>query len=130
VHLDALGVKLKAILGTQKGLHILALVTLELDYITHLSIGDDSAIASKLLLDHLENLLLVEFLRQTLNSGQSFTSITLLNTYMDVILRLLGFTGVFVRVGEGVWKEVSVSKEFPICRMPVGENGICRLERG
>jgi hypothetical protein len=57
-------------------LHILALVSLELDHLSHLSVVDDGAIAGKLLLDDLENLLLVEFLGQTLNSGQSLTSIT------------------------------------------------------
>jgi hypothetical protein len=57
---------------------------------------------TEFLLDDLENLLLVKLLGETLNSGQSLTSITLLNAYMDVILRLLGFSGILVGFGEGV----------------------------
>ena len=40
------------------------------------SLGERSS-HTKLLLDDLKNLLLVEFLRETLHSGQSLTSITL-----------------------------------------------------
>jgi hypothetical protein len=74
-------------------LHILALVALELDHLAHLTIGDDGAIAgcncqyeesfdartslTELLLDHLEDLLLIELLREALNSGQSLTTIAL-----------------------------------------------------
>jgi hypothetical protein len=106
VDLDGLGIKLESLLlVSQELLDILSLVSLQLNHLAHLSVRDDGAIASELLLDDLENLLLVEFLGQTLNSGQSLTSITLLNTYMDVILRLLGFSGVFVGFGEGVCRQ-------------------------
>ena len=61
-------------------LNILALVALELDHLTHLRVGDDGAIASELLLDHLEDLLLVKFLGQALDRGQRLTTIALCGT--------------------------------------------------
>lgn len=101
--LNGLGVELKAfLLVYQKLLDIFALVTLELDHLAHLGVVDDGAIASEFLLDDLEDFLLVKFFGKTLDRGQGLTSIALLNTYMDVILRLLGFSGVFVGLGEGI----------------------------
>jgi hypothetical protein len=82
-------------------LHIFALITLELNHLAHLTIGDDGAIAgcakkvslvisivrmmcvsslTELLLDNLEDLLLIELLREALNSGQSLTTISLCPT--------------------------------------------------
>lgn len=58
-------------------LDIFALVALELDHLAHLRVGDDGAIAGELLLDHLEDLLLVEFLGQALDRGQRLTTIAL-----------------------------------------------------
>jgi hypothetical protein len=58
-------------------LDILALVALQLDHLAHLGIGDDGAIAGKLLLDHLKDLLLVEFLGQALDRGQRLAAIAL-----------------------------------------------------
>jgi hypothetical protein len=102
VHLNSLGIKLKTfLLVGEEILDVLALVALELDHLTHLCIVDDCSIAGELLLDHLENLLLVKLLRKTLNGGQSLTTITLLDAYMDVILRLLYFSYV-VNIDEGV----------------------------
>jgi len=101
--LDGLGIKLETLfLVGEKLLNILALISLELDHLSHLSVDDDGAIASEFLLDDLEDLLLVEFLGQTLNSRQSLTTIALLNTDVYVILRLLGLSCVFVGFGEGV----------------------------
>lgn len=102
VDLDALGIKLEAFLVGQELLDILSLVTLQLNHLTHLSVSDDGAIASELLLDDLQNLLLVKLLGKTLNSGQSLTTIALLNPNVDVVLRLFGLAGVFVGFGEGV----------------------------
>lgn len=66
-------------------------------------------VLTKFLLDDLKNLLLIEFLGETLNSGQSLTTIALLNPNMDVILRLLGLASVFVGLGEGVYHHIAVS---------------------
>jgi hypothetical protein len=78
VDLDGLGIKLKALLLVgQELLNILALISLELDHLTHLSVVDDRAIASEFLLDHLQNLLLIEFLRETLDRGQGLATIAL-----------------------------------------------------
>ena len=77
-NLDGLSIQFKALLLIdQEFLDILALITLKLNHLTHLTVIDDSAIASKFLLDDLENLLLIEFLGQSLNSRQSLTTIAL-----------------------------------------------------
>lgn len=103
VDLDGLGIKLEALLLVdEEFLDILALVSLQLDHLTHLGVVDDGAIASELLLDDLEDLLLVEFLGETLNCSQGFTPISLLDTNMDVILCLFGFSGILVGFGEGI----------------------------
>lgn len=76
--MNDLGVEAKTLLLVdQELLNILALVTLKLDHLAHLGVCDDGAIAGKLLLDDLENLLLVKLLGQTLNGGQSLATITL-----------------------------------------------------
>ena len=70
VDLDGLHIKTQALLLIRhEVLNILALIALELNHLAHLRVGDDSAIASELLLDDFENLLLVEFFRQTLDRG-------------------------------------------------------------
>jgi len=102
VDLDSLRIEFEAIFGDQELLHILSLITLELNHLAHLTIGDDGAIAGELLLDHLENLLLVELLREALNSGQSLTTIALLDADVDVVLGLLGFPSIVVGLREGV----------------------------
>lgn len=103
VDLYGLGIEFEPFfLVDQEFLDIFALIPLELDHLAHLSIVDDGAIAGKFLLDDLENLLLIEFLREALNRGQSLTTIALLNPYMDIVLRLFGVAGVFVSFGEGV----------------------------
>lgn len=78
VDLDGLGIQLEALLLVDKEfLHILALVSLQLNHLSHLGVDDDCSIAGKLLLDHLEDLLLVELLGQSLDCGQGLASIPL-----------------------------------------------------
>lgn len=68
VDLDSLAIKTEALLLVrQEVLDILALVALELDHLAHLRVCDDGAIAGELLLDHFEDLLLVEFLGEALH---------------------------------------------------------------
>ena len=45
-YLDSLCVKLEAVFGDQELLNIFALITLKLNHLTHLAIGDNGAIAS------------------------------------------------------------------------------------
>ena len=74
--LDGLGVDIEAlVLIDQELFDILALIALELDHLAHLLIVDDGAIAGKLLLDDLEDLLLVELCRDALDGGQGLTTI-------------------------------------------------------
>lgn len=65
------------LLVSQELLDILALVALELDHLAHLGVGDDGAIASELLLDDFEDLLLVEFLGEALDRRQGLATIAL-----------------------------------------------------
>jgi hypothetical protein len=103
VDFDSLGIKTQALRGVDhKVPNVLSLVSLKLNDLTHLGVVHDSAIAGKLLLDHLENLFLVKLLRETLDGSQGLSSISLLDTYMDIILRLLRLSGIFVGFGEGV----------------------------
>ena len=70
VDLDGFPIKAQAfLLVGQEVLNILALVSLQLDHLSHLIVGDDSSIAGKLLLDDFENLLLVKLLGQALDRG-------------------------------------------------------------
>lgn len=103
VNLDGLGIKLQTfLLVDQEFLHILALVTLQLDHLAHLRVVDDGAIASELLLDHLEDLLLVKLLGESLDRSQGLAAIALLDTDMNVVLRLLALSCIFIGFGEGV----------------------------
>jgi len=103
VDLDSLGIKFQAfLLVGEELLNILALISLELNHLPHLSVDDDGAIASKLLLDDLEDFLLIKLLRKTLNSGQSLTTIALLDTNVNVILGLLCLSRILVGFGEGI----------------------------
>jgi hypothetical protein len=94
-YLDSLCIEFEAVFGDQELLNILTLITLELNHLAHLTVGDDGAIAGELLLDdlkhvsvfgmchfvvrptHLEDLLLVKLLREALDSRQSLTTIAL-----------------------------------------------------
>lgn len=107
---DGLGIELETfLLVGQELLNILTLISLQLNHLSHLRVIDDSAIACEFLLDHLQDLLLIELLRKTLNCGQGLATIALLNPYMDVVLRLFSLAGVFVSFGEGVCVEARVS---------------------
>lgn len=81
VDFDGLLVKAKAgSLVNQEVANLAALVALELDHLAHalgLGCGDDGSIASKLLLDDLEDLLVVKLGRNTLDRGQGLAAITL-----------------------------------------------------
>jgi len=103
VDLDGLGIQLQAfLLINEKFLHVFALIALQLNHLAHLRVIDDGAIACKLLLDHLEDLLLVKFLGQALDRGQCLATIALLDTDMDVVLGLLGLAGISIGLREGV----------------------------
>jgi len=129
VDLDGLGVQAEAfLLVTQKFLNVFALIALELNHLAHLSIRDDGAIASKFLLDDLQNLLLVKLLRETLDRSQSLTTIALLNSYMNIILRLFGLSCVFVGFGEGVvGLEIFDGHKLGVTGVSLG-NGFCKRE--
>ena len=103
-HLDGFDVQLEAVFSDQEFLNIFSLITLELNDLSHLTIGYDGTIAGELLLDHLEDLLLIELLGESLNRGQSLTTISLLDSDVDVILPLLflGNTLIVVGLREGV----------------------------
>ena len=103
-YLDRLGIQAQPLLLIrQKVLDILALVALELDDLAHFQVGDNGAIAGKLLLDDFENLLLVKLLGQALHRGQGLAAIALLDPNVDVVLlRLLDLAGVFIRFRERV----------------------------
>lgn len=86
--------------GNQELRHLDSLVALHLDDLTQLGVLDDVAVTGKVLLQNLQNLLQVIFIRNTLNGGQGLTTVTLLNTDMDVVCGLsFGITS----VGEWVW---------------------------
>lgn len=108
-YLDSLDVQLQAVLCNKEFLHVFALITLKLNHFSHLTVSDNGTIAGELLLDDLENLLLVEFLGQALDCGQSLTTIALLDTNVDVILTLLfnSVSGVVVGLREGVCEGMS-----------------------
>jgi len=63
-----------------------SLVTLKLNDFTHLLIVDEVSVASELLFKGLEQLLGIVFLGETLQCGQSLSSVPLLNADMEVIL--------------------------------------------
>ena len=77
-HLYGFGVESEAfLLVGQEVLDILSLVALQLDDLAHLCVSHNGSIAGKLLFDHFEDLLLVEFLGQALHRRQGFAAIAL-----------------------------------------------------
>lgn len=104
VDLDSLGIELEAILFiNEEFLNGFALITLKLNNLTHLGISHDSAIASELFLDDLQDLFAVEFSWQSLDCSQRLSAIALLDANMNIFLLLLrSLSGVFVGLGEGV----------------------------
>lgn len=86
-HLDGFGVKTQAfLLVGQEVLHIFTLVALELDDFAHLGVAHDGAIAGKLLLDHLEDLLLVKLFGETLDGRQGLAAIALCATSAGLLV--------------------------------------------
>ena len=91
-----------------------ALISLELNDLTHFLILNEGAVASEFLLESLEELLGIVLGRDTLEGGDSFSTISLLNSDVNVIRRsgvvggFLDDTGVgfvlrfFSYVGESV----------------------------
>lgn len=75
----------KASLNKEMG-DVLALVTLELDYLAKLLVLHNMPVAAELLLEVLEYLLVAELLLQPLNCGQALLSIPLLDADMDILL--------------------------------------------
>jgi hypothetical protein len=91
-YLDGLRIEFEAVFGDQELLNIFALITLKLDHLTHLTVCNNRAIASyvvlalppinrdlarhtEFLLNDLEDLLLVKLLGETLDSCQCLTTI-------------------------------------------------------
>lgn len=87
--LDAFSIHAESfLLVTKEFLDVLSLVALELDHLTHLRVVDDRAIAGEFLFDDLQDFLLVELFRQSLNCGQGFTAIAFLSrTRVSRLLR-------------------------------------------
>lgn len=86
--LDGLGVDLQASsLVGQEIADDIALVALQLDHLSGLLIADDGAVAGELLLDHLKDLLEVEFGRDSFDGGQCLAAIALLDTDVDICRR-------------------------------------------
>lgn len=74
--LDSLAIKSQAVfLVCHEVLHVFALVSLQLDHLSHRGVGNDGAIAGELLLDHFEDLLLVKFRGEALDRGQGLATI-------------------------------------------------------
>lgn len=72
--------------GLDHKLHDLqTLVTLQLDDLSELVVLDDVSVACKLLFDDLEDLLRVILRWKTLNRGQSLSTISLLDTDVNVV---------------------------------------------
>lgn len=85
VDLDSLWVHLQSSLSIdQKVLHSITLIPLQLYDISSFLVLHNSSIASELFLDHLQDLLEVELGRDAFDCCQSFTSVTLLDTDVDV----------------------------------------------
>jgi len=85
VDLDGLWVNLETlVLVDEEFLHNITLIALKLDHVASLVIVDDGAVAGELFFDDLEYLFKVEFGWDTLDGGQGFTTITLLDTDVDV----------------------------------------------
>jgi len=81
------------------------LITLQLNDFARLLIIDEGTVASKFLLECLEQFLRIVLLGQTLQGCQSLSTISLLNTNMDVVLlrpNVLGISKLVSFVCEGV----------------------------
>lgn len=81
MHLEAFGLG-QACLG-QPLANVFTLITLQLKDLTVFGMLDDGAVACELLLACAYDLLEIVFRRQTLDRGQCFASVTLLDTNVD-----------------------------------------------
>ena len=103
VDLDSLLVHLE--LSGQELQDLSSLVTLELENVTKFFILIDMAVAAKILLQSLENLLEVIFTGDTLDSSNGLTAVTLLMSDMNVV----GRRGFFVTsLGERIFTQLLV----------------------
>lgn len=103
VDLDSLLVHLE--LSGQELQDLSSLVTLELENVTKFFILVDMAVAAKILLQSLENLLEVIFTGDTLDSSNGLTAVTLLMSDMNVV----GRRGFFVTsLGERIFTQLLV----------------------
>lgn len=89
VDFDGLGIHFKTRWVDEEILHGIALISLQLNNITRLLVLDYGAIASKLLLDNLQDFFEVELCWDALNGGQSLAAVALLNTDVNVCRRLV-----------------------------------------
>lgn len=84
VDFDGLGIHFETRRVDEKVLHGIALISLQLNNITSLLVLDYGTIASKLLLDNLQDFLEVELCWDTFDGGQSLAAVALLDTDVDV----------------------------------------------
>jgi len=77
-------------LVNQETLHLLALVTLDLDDATVNCVVDNVAVAIQLLFERLEDLGDIEGRRQARKTGRAFAAIALLVANVDVVRRVVG----------------------------------------
>lgn len=66
--------------------YVLALVTLELDYFSIFWMLDYSTIAGKFLLERFHQFLFIVIISDPLDSGKGLPAVSLLDSYMDIIL--------------------------------------------
>lgn len=78
VDLDVVLVDLNGL--DEEFLDLQTLITLKLQDTSHLLVIDKGSIAGKLLLEHLKNFLQVKLLGESLDGGQSLSTVTLLDT--------------------------------------------------
>lgn len=72
-------------LASQEIRNLDSLVTLQLDNLSQVVVVNDVTVTGEVLLQYLQDLLQVVLVRYTLNSRQSLTTVTLLNTYVNVV---------------------------------------------
>lgn len=92
----------------QKNGNLGTLIALELDDLAQFWIFNQSAIACEILFERLQEFPRVIFRGKTLKSGESLTTVTLLNSNVDVVGGLGGCFGtdclIVTYVGEGIWE--------------------------
>lgn len=84
---------------------VLALITLELNYLPQLFVLDHIAVATKLLLETLEDLVQVQVLVTPLNRGQALLPIPLLDPDVDAVLASAAEGDGVAYFGVGKWVE-------------------------